>query len=876
MSARKPFAPHHCAALLVPILVIGCICMALYLREAGQVETNLKEREAARVGLFVGLLTKDFQAICNDLRVLADGDGLRAYLVSGKASDLKRAELRAAFVARQEKDFDQLRVLDLSGQEILRTASKDGLSSSSRVKTPSDILFFHQATTLPAGDILMSTFDLWSNPGQASRPMLHFATVVMDETGQRKGVYIVDYSVANLVQRLQDLAPQFKQRLRLLTSEGHWIKAASSAQEGGYRMPDRATNTMANSDPLLFSRLVQAPSGQLQGKHGLLSWQHIVPGRIAEHGTGTIVGQTPFWVIGSEVSAAEQTALLTQLRQRFIAVGLILLALIAASFWFLRARSQAREELDRFFSLSLDFLCISSSDGYFKRVSPAVTDILGWSEAEFLAQPFLSFVHPDDHEATIREVERQRRTGEKVLRFENRYRHKDGCWRVLSWRSVPQPGGLMYATARDVTDSKQAEQALAQANEELRRNRAQLQSLFESLPGLYLVLSTDLRIIAVSDAYLQATMTQREVICGRQLFDVFPDNPDDPTANGVSNLRASLNRVIQTKSTDPMAIQKYDVRRPDGSFEERYWSPVNQPMLGPEGELEYIIHRAEDVTEFVLRKRVSDSDSAHNGHQSTQTNLLARMEMMEAEVFQSSQAVQAANQKLHAANQELEAFSYSVSHDLRAPLRHINGYVEMLTEHLGSSLSDKGRRYLKIVSESAAQMGQLIDDLLAFSRMGRQEMRKGIVDLNELVREAMTTLQPETEGRQIVWKIANLPTIHGDHAMLLQVLVNLLSNAVKYTRRKTPAEIEICLIGETADEVTVAVRDNGAGFEMKYVDKLFGVFQRLHRSEDFEGTGVGLANVRRIVTRHGGRVWAESAIDAGASFYFSLPPAKKN
>ena len=251
------------------------------------------------------------------------------------------------------------------------------------------------------------------------------------------------------------------------------------------------------------------------------------------------------------------------------------------------------EELDRLFAVSLDLLCIAGADGFFKRVNPAVTDLLGWSAEEMLARPLLDFVHPDDHAATLREIERQVVAGEKVLRFENRYRHRDGSWRFLSWRSVPQPGGLMFASARDVTEPRAAEA-------EVRRLNAELRTLFESLPGLFLVLTPGFVIVTASDAYLRATMTRRADIAGRSLFEIFPDNPGDPQADGVRNLRASLERVRQTLEPDTMAIQKYDVRRPDGTFEERHWSPVNSPMLGPDGQLAHIIHRVEDVGELEI------------------------------------------------------------------------------------------------------------------------------------------------------------------------------------------------------------------------------------------------------------------------------------
>ncbi|NKE72932.1 hypothetical protein MNODULE_19450 [Nitrospiraceae bacterium HYJII51-Mn-bac16s-1-B09] len=226
--------------------------------------------------------------------------------------------------------------------------------------------------------------------------------------------------------------------------------------------------------------------------------------------------------------------------------------------------------------------------------------------------------------------------------------------------------------------------------------------------------------------------------------------------------------------------------------------------------------------------------------------------------------------QLEAANKELEAFSYSVSHDLRAPLRHISGFVEMLQEHQEGQLDEKGRRYIQTITRSAEKMGTLIDDLLLFSRAAKTEMRIGRVRLDRLVQEVIQQLQPDVGGREIAWTIGPLPEVEGDAALLRQVWTNLIGNAVKYTRTRARAEIEIGVTSKGEEDIFF-IRDNGAGFDPKYAGKLFGVFQRLHRADEFEGTGIGLANVRRIVHRHGGRTWAEGEVDQGAVFYFSLP-----
>src|SRR6202049_1561742 len=227
--------------------------------------------------------------------------------------------------------------------------------------------------------------------------------------------------------------------------------------------------------------------------------------------------------------------------------------------------------------------------------------------------------------------------------------------------------------------------------------------------------------------------------------------------------------------------------------------------------------------------------------------------------------------ELEATNKELESFAYSVSHDLRAPLRHMVGYSELLQRQASSLLDEKSHRYIRTILESAKRMGNLIDDLLAFSRIGRAETKKTAVDLEQLVKEAVAEIGQETKGREIVWKIGALPVCYGDRSMLRLVVVNLVSNAVKFTRMRRPAEIAIGCVDGSENEVEVFVRDNGAGFDMQYVNKLFGVFQRLHLPEQFEGTGIGLATVQRIIHRHGGKVRAEGAIDRGATFYFSLP-----
>jgi len=272
-----------------------------------------------------------------------------------------------------------------------------------------------------------------------------------------------------------------------------------------------------------------------------------------------------------------------------------------------------------------------------------------------------------------------------------------------------------------------------------------------------------------------------------------------------------------------------------------------------------------------VRRRIEDS------LRQARDNLQAEVEQRrhrEDEIRKLNRELGKRAAELEATNNELESFAYSVSHDLRAPLRHMVGFSELLQRQASSSLDEKSQRFIRTILDSAKRMGILIDDLLAFSRIGRAETKKTEVDLEPLVKEVVAEIGQDTKSRDIAWKIGALPVCYGDRSMLRLVVVNLVSNAVKFTRMRRPAEIEIGCVDRNKKEVEVFVRDNGAGFDMQYVNKLFGVFQRLHLPEQFEGTGIGLATVQRIIHRHGGKVRGEGAVDQGATFYFSLPKAQ--
>jgi signal transduction histidine kinase len=304
-------------------------------------------------------------------------------------------------------------------------------------------------------------------------------------------------------------------------------------------------------------------------------------------------------------------------------------------------------------------------------------------------------------------------------------------------------------------------------------------------------------------------------------------------------------------------------RLPETASHEGVFNLAFQPLRDADGRVEGIIAVAFEVTEQVLARREVEALA----EQLRQSELQLRSLAADLE-----DRVRERTAQLQVANQELESFSYSVSHDLRAPLRHIIGFAQLLERRAGPVLDEVSRGHLQTITTAAHDGGTLVDELLEFSRMGRAELRQSRVDLGALVREVRHGLEPDMKGRGLEWRVGELPVVKADPALLRQVLRNLLANALKYTRLREHALIEVGA-REELDEVEVWVRDNGVGFDMRYVDKLFGVFQRLHTVEQFEGTGIGLANVRRIISRHGGRTWAEGALNQGATFHFTLPRA---
>lgn len=407
--------------------------------------------------------------------------------------------------------------------------------------------------------------------------------------------------------------------------------------------------------------------------------------------------------------------------------------------------------------------------------------------------------------------------------------------------------------------------------------------LFENAPGMYLVMTPQFRVVAVSNAYLAGTMTQREAIIGRGIFDIFPDNPDDPHADGVQKLTLSLHRVLRNKVADTMPVQKYDIQRPaveGGGFEERFWSPVNAPLLDADGEVAYIMHRAEDVTEFVRLKNFGKEQ----GRLAEQ--LRSRTEQMEAEIYFRAHQLERANRELEARNHDIERatrlknlFFASMSHELRTPLNAIIGFTDLLCDQLAGPLNEKQGRFLKHVQTASKHLLQLINDILDIAKMesGQLELNLETFSLGQVLPEVVASIRPlaATKNLTLAEPEANEVGTRADRLRVKQILYNLLSNAVKFTPDGGEVRVSVAPRG---DWLCVSVTDTGPGLTAEEQQELFEDFRQLSNAgrSAQEGTGLGLAITKRLVEQHGGTIWTESELGRGTCFSFTLPAAQRH
>lgn len=476
-----------------------------------------------------------------------------------------------------------------------------------------------------------------------------------------------------------------------------------------------------------------------------------------------------------------------------------------------------QQNLEPFFELTLNLLCIADVQGRFLRVNRSWETILGYQAADLEGQVFLDFVHPEDYAATLGAIE-QLKEQQRVEGFINRYRRADGSYVDLEWYTQPY-GAFLYAVARDITHQKKVEQTLKKREAHLQTAQriAHLGSWeFDVATGA----------ITWSDQVFR--LLGRDITLGMPSYEEVLQiyHPEDQAYHD----RVVAEAIASGKPYD-LECRICHEDRPYTYIQAR-----GEPMVDAQGNVTTLVGTVLDITE----RKTHEAD-------------LLRI-----------------SQQLAASNQELEAFAYSVSHDLRAPLRAIDGFSQALLEDYGELFDDIAQDYFERIRYNIGRMSDLIDDLLALSRVSRFELKPQWVNLSTLGENLIRDLQIQAPHRLVEFIIAPDLNVTADPTLMAIVLTNLLENAWKFTSHHPSARIELGVMpGETTP--VYFVRDDGAGFDMRYAKMLFGVFQRLHNTVEFPGTGIGLATVQRIIRRHGGEIWAQGAIEQGATFYFTMP-----
>jgi PAS domain S-box-containing protein len=497
----------------------------------------------------------------------------------------------------------------------------------------------------------------------------------------------------------------------------------------------------------------------------------------------------------------------------------------------LDTRKQAEQDVEHFFSLSLDMLCIAKSDGFFKRVSPAFTRTLGWSTDEMLTRPFLDFVHPEDRAATLREVERQVARGEQVLEFDNRYQHKDGSWRVLSWKSVPQPDGLMYAIARDITESKRAEAMLHESEERFR-------NLANNISQLAWMADDRGWIFWYNQRWFDYSGTTLEEMQGWDWQKVH--HPD--------HVKRVVDKISHCFETGQVWEDTFPLRGRDGHY--RWFLSRAIPIRNGEGKVIRWFGTNTDVTE--QRKTEEALRRAHD-------ELEMRVQERTAEILKKTR--------------DLETLLYVTSHDLREPLRSIENFSRMVQDRYADRLDEKGQDFLRRVVRGAQRMDRLMTDILALSRAQRMDLPAEEVEGERIVEEALLRLSDKIkETGATVQVVKPLPRFRANSTWATQGVYNLLTNALKFARPHEAPDIEIASYhpnGTESAEVGLIVRDRGPGVAPEHAERIFQLFQRAVGRE-IEGTGAGLAIVRQVAERHGGRAWVQSREGGGAEFILTF------
>jgi PAS domain S-box-containing protein len=835
--------------ILIPLAGVAALMLLLLYRiqvAATNEVISASERQGAE--LASQAVAARLSSVRADLLYLANQPVLRDWVGADSPATRRRLQQNFLAFATQKRTYDQVRLISPRGREVVRVNWNRGHPSivpPDHLQTKAGRYYVHDTLRLPHGGVYMSPFDLNVEHGKIEtpiKPMIRVGTPVVTRAGRVRGALVLNYLGRSLLDRIRALSRQTYGEVWLLNSRGYWLLGSSPRQEWGFMDPKRATFDLGHSNPRAWEAIQkQGAKGQFIVNGEMFTFRKLSPGAMLADGAvysgGRLVAPAE-WVMVAHVPAAVLGAAASRLGRDLGTIYAVLVALFAAVAAMISylgvhrqearqamARAQARyEELVNNLNVGV---YRNTPEDRFVQVNPAMIQIFGAASGEQLMGVKVSelYCRAEDRQAFVAKLSRDGSVEDEEIQV----KRLDGkaFWASVTAVKRTGPDGSTYfdGVLTDITARKEAELALRQSEERMRL-------LLESAPDSVVIVDKDGRIVLANAQTAEQFGYSRAELIGREVEILVPER----YRNAHRLHREGYTKRAQARPTG-MRSALVGLRK-DGT---EFPAEVNlNPM--EVGDQRYVIAIVRDVTA---------SKEAENQIRDLNDDLTRR------------------NSELRSLNADLEAFSYSVSHDLRAPLRSIDGFSRILEEEYAARIDDEGRGYLKRVRRAAQRMSDLIDDLINLARVTRAELTPSAVDLSALAREIGAALQLQEPERTVRFDVAPGLVARADPRLLRVALENLLGNAWKFTARRRDAQVEVGRDG-TNGETAFFVRDNGVGFDPAYAGKLFGAFQRLHDAGEFPGTGIGLATVQRVVSKHGGKVWANGAIDGGAAFYFTL------
>lgn len=823
-------------------LLLAAVVWTMFQLQVGAASTAIRDAERHTLQLARDTLSGELRMLRGDTLYLSALSSLHAWLDTGSATAQERLSADFLSFARARGIYDQVRFLNAQGREVVRINWDRGhprAVPSDALQNKADRYYVRDTLALPAGGVYVSPFDLNIEHHaieQPIKPMIRLGTPVFDRQGQKRGLIVLNYMGRRLLERLRGIPDQAGKGVWLLNTQGYWLLGPRPGMEWGFMYPGRHDMRFAKDYGAAWAHIVKGPKqGQFVQDGDLYTYS-----RLALTTAFGVNAGARYWVLVSRVPhavlAADVAGYARSLGLIFgLAVVLLAVASALIAYYGLRRRQSelaVRASESRFRGLldaAPDAFVIVDEGGRISLVNEQTERWFGYAREELIGEPM---------EKLVPERYRERHVGyrDKYL-ADPKVRsmgagldlyavRKDGSEFPVEISLSPlrtDQGRLVIGIVRDIAARRRVE--------EMRRvAETQYRELVESLPlGIY-----------------------RNSLGGNGRFmDVNPAMIEMFEAESADELRRCR---VKDLCCDPEAASAFvDKVMREGSVK---------------GE-ELLVRTLRGRAFYASISAVVKTDPSGRTYLDGMAEDISVRKQSEERIRQLNGTLRERATELEAINNELEAFSYSVSHDLRAPLRAMDGFSRILLDDYADQLDDKGRDRLARIRVATQRMAGLIDDLLKLSRVSRAELHREPVDVSELAQEVIEALRKEEPQRVVDVTVQSGLTAEADAPLLRVVLDNLLGNAWKYTGKTQQARIEMG--ARTEDGVCIFyVRDNGAGFDMAYANKLFGAFQRLHDAGDFPGTGIGLATVQRVITKHGGKVWAEGAVGQGARFYFTL------